>query len=239
MVLTHSAGRVAPGSEFLRCQPAVPDDSYPSPSSQGVHQLPRTTHNPVRVAAVSPAVLDNSGPGPSARGVEQLSRATQAHVQGLAGSTRCPGRLTPGSKGPWIRPEFPGISGPVPNARRVDLLSRMPRAHVRNPAVSTRFPDQIRPCPRPRDRSDVPGEWPHVKGTAGSTSCAGRICPVLVGLRCQQAVPDDWGSFPRSQCRPAVPGDSGSGSDACGVDQMSLASPARVRGGVGSKCSPG
>ena len=108
--------RLGTVSEVPRCRPAVLDDSRPCPSSQGVHQLSRTPHDPVRGPVGSPAGLDDS------------LLCLNSH-----GTTSCPGQLAPISEGPRVRSAVPGDLGPGPSSRSIDQLSRRsgpcPRAH--------------------------------------------------------------------------------------------------------------
>ena len=138
---------------------------------------------------------------------------THAGVQGPAVSTRNPGRLGPGSKCRQDPSALPGASGPCPKSHSVDQISQANQARVQGP----------------RDRSDVPGEWPCVRGAVASSSCPGRIWPVLGRSRSQPAVPGNWARFRGPTVSTSCPGQLGLSSKACRVDQMSLATPARVR----------
>ena len=110
-----------------------------------------------------PAVQVDSGPSLKARVVDQLSQALgpvsegtwvrpgvpgdRTRVRRPVGSTICPGRYWPGSKGPRGPPAGPRDSGPVLMARGVNQQSLAPGARVRNPSVLTSCPGRLETVP--------------------------------------------------------------------------------------------
>ena len=105
------------------------------------------------------AVTGHSGPGLRGHGVNKLSWANPGQVRGPTSSTRCSGRLGPGSEGPQCRPNLLGDSGsrprsrgspavlgepgPFPRARRFDQLFRPTRTRVRADTRSTSYRGQL------------------------------------------------------------------------------------------------
>ena len=196
-VSTRCAGRVAPGSEFSRYRPAVPDDLCPVQRACGFNQKSWATRARVRVLAGSISCPGDSGPCPKSRSIDLLSRAYRAVVQG-----------------PQVRSDVPGHLDPFRRCRGVDQLSRMTRTHVRVLKVSTSCPRLLTiwsegPWCRPallddsrlgqtsrdvdqlshtiRDRFSGPAgltQCPETRARdrvpTGSTSCLGRIGPVPV-----------------------------------------------------------
>ena len=151
--------RLRPVSEVPRGRPAVLDDLRRCPICQGVHQLSRTTHNPVRGPAVSPAGLDDSLLGLSSCGVDQLSWTACACIRKTAVSISCPGRLGSGSECPRGRSAVPDASRRGASARRFDQKPRATWARVQGPAGSIRSPGRLGPGSKgPRVRSDLPGD---------------------------------------------------------------------------------
>ena len=110
-----------------------------------------------------PAVQVDSGPSLKARVVDQLSQALgpvsegtwvrpgvpgdRTRVRRPLGSTICPGRYWPGSKGPRGPPAGPRDSGPVLMARGVNQQSLAPGARVRNPSVLSSCPGRLETVP--------------------------------------------------------------------------------------------
>ena len=110
-----------------------------------------------------PAVLVYSGPSPKVRVFDQMSQALgpvsegtwvrpgvpgdRTRVRRPVGSTICPGRYWPGSKGPRGPPAGPRDSGPVLMARGVNQQSLAPGARVRNPSVLTSCPGRLETVP--------------------------------------------------------------------------------------------
>ena len=127
------------------------------------------------------------------------------------------------SEGPRCRPALLGDSRWGPRSRGVDQMSRASRAMVRGPAWSTSSPGRLElgsevPQGSPAFPGDSrSGRWPTL-----STSSPGRLGPMPEGLR----------------ARPDVPADLGPCSSACGVDQLSRATRARVRWSAGSTSCP-
>ena len=169
--------------------------------------------------------------------------------------------LPPGTR-VWVRgptglPALPGDSGQVPRACGIHQLSRATRALARGPSLSTSCPlrpgresegPQCRPAlsghlglgsrarsvyllPQatlawvhgPSVWTSLPGDSCSCPRPVGSTSCPGRLTLMCEGPR----------------CRPTIPGNSGQGRIAHGVDQLSQVIPATVRGLVVSTSSPG
>ena len=110
-----------------------------------------------------PAVQVDSGPSLKARVVDQLSQALgpvsegtwvrpgvpgdRTRVRRPVGSTICPGRYWPGSKGPRGPPAGPRDSGPVLMARGVNQQSLATGARVRNPSELTSCPGRLETVP--------------------------------------------------------------------------------------------
>ena len=88
-------------------------------------------------------VLGDTGQSPMACGIDQVLPVIRARFQGLAVSTRSPGRIALWSDGPWCRPAVPCLLGPGPMVRAIDELSRATQACVGGPAVSTSSPGRI------------------------------------------------------------------------------------------------
>ena len=141
--------------------------------------------------------------------------------------TSCPGRLGPGSQVPWARPDVLGDLVPGSSAREVDQLARAPQARVPGPTESTSCPGRL--WSRGLDQmSQATGGLLPVP--AGLTSCPRRlgrgsrvsgIHPLFRATRARVRGP---------QVRPAVPEDTRPAPIARGVDQLSVATQASVRG---------
>ena len=162
-VSTSFPRELGPGSEVPQGRPPVPGDSGPGPRACGVDRLSRGTRARVRGPPGRPAVQVDSGPSLKARVVDQLSQALgpvsegtwvrpgvpgdRTRVRRPVGSTICPGRYWPGSKGPRGPPAGPRDSGPVLMARGVNQQSLAPGARVRNPSVLTSCPGRLETVP--------------------------------------------------------------------------------------------
>lgn len=160
---TRCPGRLGPRPKALRCQPDVPDHSRLRPRLRGVDQLSWATGAWSEGAWCQTGVPGNSGPCLKARVVDQLSQALgpvsegtwvrpgvpgdRTRVRRPVGSTICPGRYWPGSKGPRGPPAGPRDSGPVLMARGVNQQSLAPGARVRNPSVLTSCPGRLETVP--------------------------------------------------------------------------------------------
>ena len=160
-------GRIRAVPEDPLCRPAFPGYYGTCPRCGGVEQLSQAT----RACSKEP-------------GVDQPSRATRVRVRVPAGSTSCPWRLQPWSKGlrgrpevpgllglvferSWGRPSVPGYSGPCLRARSVDQVTRAtpfgfecPRGRPAVPGVSAwvtriRMVDQLSRATRARVRGLV------------------------------------------------------------------------------------
>ena len=140
------------------------------------------------------------------------------------GSTSSPGRVAPGSEGPWVRPAVPDDSRPCPSSKGIHELSQTTHNLIRGPVLSpaglddsllglsSRGVDQL-------SRTSRAG----VRGPAVLSSCPGRLGS---GSEC-----------PRG--RSAVQGYSGPCPRYPGVDQLSRTTRAGVLGPAGSTRSPG
>ena len=216
--------RLRPVSEVPRGRPAVLDDLRRCPSCQGVHQLSRTTHNPVRGPAVSPAGLDHSLLCLSSRGDDQQSRMTRACIRGAAVSISCPGRLGSGSECPRGRSAVPGDLGPCVTAFSVDQLSWEYQACAGWPAVSISCPGRlVLVVEAPRGR-------PPALGNSGPGL---RVCSVDKHSRVTRALV----RCPKESTSP--PGRLGPVPEFPRVDQLSWAIQARVRWPAGATGGPG
>ena len=120
--------------------PALPGHSGPCPMSRGLDQLSQAT----RACACGPPVL---------------TRVTRARFRRPAGSTSCPGRHGPVSKGLWGRQPLPGGSRSRARDRGVDQLSQVARARVLGHEGTTSYPGRHGPGSEgPRGRPAVPGD---------------------------------------------------------------------------------
>ena len=158
-VSVSGPGRLGPVPEGPQCRQNLPGDSGPGPRSSG-----------------RPAVPGDPGPCPRARGVDQVSQVTRAHARSPAVSTRCPGRLRPGSKCLRARPAVPGASGPVPRACEVDRLSRGLGPGSESLRGRPAVPWESGPCPRARGFNQLSRDtraW--VRSPSGSTNCPCRL----------------------------------------------------------------
>ena len=171
------------------------------------------------------------------------------------GTTKCPGRLGLGSECPWGRPVLPGNSLFSPRSRRVNQLSWEFRARVLVPMGSTAFTDDS--CPGLRDRGFDPLCWTsraRVRGlkvstsspgllksgsrARGVTSWPGRLMPGSEVPRVRPALPGDSGPGPSAQGVDSCLGDSGPCPRSHRVDQLYRATRARVRCPVVSTSCP-
>ena len=171
---TGCPGALGPGSEGLRCRPALLGASGPCRRANGVHQF-RGRLRPV-------------SEGPRGQPVVPVIRAL---VRVPAGSISSPVRLALVSEAPRGYPDVFGDSGPCPSVRGFDQVSRATRARDQGPTVTTRCPWILQPGSEGlRVRPAVPGRSPSglmarrvdqmsratrawVLGTLGSTSCPG------------------------------------------------------------------
>ena len=232
-------------SDGPRYRPAVPHDSGQCLKIRRVDQLSWVTcaqvegpRGPPDVPGYSgqrsrargqPVVPVESNPGKTYRVVDQGSGATRAPVRGPEsgrpsvlgnwGLYPRPRGVDNSSKGLGSafeslrgRPAVSRDSWLSPRARGVDQLSQVTPAQVLGPAVN-----HLSQAPRAHARCPV-----------GSTSCPVGLRPGSECPRCRPSVPR-FG--PGSQVlwgQTCVPGNSYSGPRACGVDQLSRASRARV-----------
>ena len=124
------------------------------------------------------------------------------------------GRLSLGSWALRGRPAVPEDLRPVLITRGVENLSRLSLASVRGPPMSTSSPGRLALVSEgPRCPPALPGDSRSRQWPALSTSSPGRLGPMPEVLRAQ----------------PDVPGDLGPCSSACGVEELSRATRARVR----------
>ena len=222
--------------------PRVPQ---PFPGDSGWSRGPAvSSKSPGRLGPVSdilqgrPAVPGDLGPGRTERGVEQASRATRANVREPTGSNSCPGRLGPIPEASRCRPDVPGDWRFGPKARGVDQLSWLTWVRLRGPAGSKGCPGGSGPFLKAHgvDQfslgfalwSDCPQGGPALLGDSHSCPRFHEVAPMFwqLGSGCEGL-----------QGRPGVPGDSGPCPGPCGVIQMSLASPAQLRGpAVSTRC---
>ena len=161
LVSNSYPGRHVHLSEVLRSQPSVPailgpgrriSGSITGPwrlgplpeGPQSRHHLPGDSGSGPW-SRVRPAVPGYLGPCPRARGFDQVFQGTCANARGPAGSTRCPGRLQPGSEFLRGRPAVSSDLGPVPRAVRFDRLSRTTWTRVRGPTKSVSCPTPLGP----------------------------------------------------------------------------------------------
>ena len=244
-VSTSSAGRLALGSEVPWGRPDVRGFSGYGPRSRVVHQLSRATRArfrgpagftsiPRRLALRSMAhIVDQSpgrlgpmpeglrarpdvpadlGPCSSACGVDQLSRATRAPVRWPARSTGSPGRLVRGSVGPRGRP--------VPQVTRAWAECRGVARFPGQLALGSEGPPFDKNSRVTRVRFFFPTE---------STTWPARLTPASEAPGGLPAVLSILGQCPSARVfRPALPGDSGPGPRAQGVDQLSRTTRARL-----------
>ena len=174
-VSTSGPGRLGPGSEDTKStscpgelgavsdipwtRPAVPGDSGPGRTYCGFYQASWAT----RARSRGPAV-------------DQLSRATRDCTQGLAGSSRYPGRLLHVSECPRCRQAVLGDSDPGPSARGADQLCRETRNLVGGPVGLSSLPGRLSPGSQgPRGRPAVPGISLLYPRDLGSTSGSGQL----------------------------------------------------------------
>ena len=162
--------------------------------------------------------------------------------------TSCPGRLGPMSQGPRGRPAVPGNSDPVPRSHGLDQMSWATWCRVPVPARSTSWPGRPRPVSLgPRSRPAAPGDSGpclRSRGLDQMSQATGGLVPVPAGLT---SCPRRLGRGSRvsgihphfratrarvrgPQVRPAVPEDTRPAPIARGVDQLSVATQASVRG---------
>ncbi|RKM63972.1 hypothetical protein C0215_19530, partial [Clostridioides difficile] len=160
---------------------------------------------------------------PRACGFDQPYRGTRARVRGPEVSTSCPGGLGPDPEGPRGRLAVPGIR---------DLAG--------GSVVSTSLPGPLRLVPEgPRCPLLSRATRAGAQGPAVSTKSTGRLgfwaeVPLLTSC------PRRPGPMPEgTRGRIAVPGEFGQAPTACGVDQLSRVTRARVRGQAGAPGCPG
>ena len=126
-----------------------------------------------------------------------------------------------------------------PRARVVDQLSQATRSWVRVPADLTKSPGRLGPgseCLRCRPTSRE--TWDRVGGSAGLTCLSGESgpCPRAHGI---DKHPGRLWTLLGAVVSNSCPRELALGPRAPGVDQLSLATRASVRGPEGSKSSPG
>ena len=160
------------------------------------------THGPSDPSATCPGQL-----------VDPMGNKTLARIPRNSSSTICPGRIWPVPVGPRCQPAVPGDSGSFPRSHGVDQLSRLTQARVPKLAGLARCPCRSGPGLRGRGVELLSlAIWARVLFPMGLTNCPGRVAPGSDG---------PW-------VRPAVPGDSGLGPSAHGVDQLSWVTRAHV-----------
>ena len=161
-----------------------------------------------------PDISGHSHSSPRAPGVDQHPRANHARVREPTGSTSCPARFGPVSKGPWGRPELPGDSGQGPRAR--------------GPPVSWATPDCTRGLAELTSSSEGLGSVFESLQCRSAVSRNSRLRPRARGV---DQLSLQFGAGSESpQGRPAVSHDSGPGPRSRGVDQLSQVTPAQVLG---------
>ena len=134
-------------------------------------------------------------------------------VRVLEVSNSCPWLLTIRSEGPRGRPAPLADSGLGQTSCDVDQLSQMIRDRVRGPAGLTRCRGDSGPSPSANEVDQQSWEnWTCAGVHTVLTSCPGRLVP---GSECLRGPP-------------AVLGNSAPCPSACGVDQLSRATQARV-----------
>ena len=160
---------------------------------------------------------------------EHLSQGTRAWSEGTRGrpavlgdsgpcqraegSTSPPGRLALGSEGPRGRPAVPGDSGGDPRAIVMDQHSWATRACILGQMGSTSYPGRLGLGLKTHRVDPMSRATPaRLQGPAGWTSSPGPLALFSKGLRSRPSVTGNWGPVPK----------------AFGVDQLSLASRARV-----------
>ena len=180
----------------------------------------------------------------------------RTRVRRPVGSTICPGRYWPGSKGPRGPPAGPRDSGPVLMARGVNQQSLAPGARVRNPSVLTSCPGRLETVPEGLGveqlcqgltrASDGPRGGPAGPGDSGPGPRARGFDHLYWATRAgargpavSTNSPARLGSGPRSHGRPAVPGASGPCQMSRCMDQLPRATWALVAGPAVSNRRPG
>ena len=170
------------------------------------------------------------GLGPRACRVHQHSRATGARVPGPAVLTSYPWRLSTGSEvlrgRTALRATLARVVGPAGSTSCPGGLatgSDNPRGRKSLPFVSGQ-------CPRAPDVDQLSrATRTGVRGPAVSTSTPGRLA-LWSMARIVDKLPGSLGPMPEVlRAQPDVPGDLGPCSSACGVEQLSRATRARVR----------
>ena len=163
----RSPGRLGPAPELTQEQPAIPALLVSVPSWGGVDQLSRPTQTRVRGAAGMTSYPANSARVRADAGRPVIA-ANTVPVRGAVGSTRCPGRLGPGSEELWShklsrptrsrselpqgRPALPADSHPGPRSSGVDQLSWPTPSWVLTYTGSTIYPgpygpsSELTPC---------------------------------------------------------------------------------------------
>ncbi|XP_020937326.1 collagen alpha-1(I) chain-like [Sus scrofa] len=235
-------------SRLTRAQaPGPARSTSPCPMSPGVNPRSRASHARFEGWRGRSPVPGDSVRGPRARKVDKTSRATRvlvqgppvtrAHARSPAVSTRCPGRLRPGSKCLRARPAVPDSgSAPMPAGSQ---LSGPPVLESEGPRCRPVLPGQSGPGLRgrgvdkrscvtpgrvrgPMSFTSLPGTRARVRGPSVMTSCSERFGPGSEGPRCRPALPCDSHPCPRAR----------------GVDKQSLETPGQVRGPTGSTSCP-
>ena len=209
---TSSPGRLELGSEVPQGSPAFPGDSrsgrWPTLSTSSPGRLGPMPEG----LQARPDVPADLGPCSSACGVDQLSRATRAPVRWPARSTGSPGRLVRGSVGPRGRP--------VPQVTRAWAECRGVARFPGQLALGSEGPPFDKNSRVTRVRFFFPTE---------STTCPARLTPASEAPGGLPAVLSILGQCPSARVfRPALPGDSGPGPRAQGVDQLSRTTRARL-----------
>ena len=121
-------------------------------------------------------------------------------------------------------PVVPGDSVPGVKARGVDQLSLVTRAWFQGAEMLTQCLWRLGPGSEgPRCLQISRATRAYARGLAGSTSCLAPLGPLPEA---------PW-------CQPDVPGESGQGPRACGVDQLSQATCTWVRSPAASASIPG
>ena len=223
-MFTCCLGRLRPGSEVTRVQPAILGDSCPVPSARSINQQSQASRAQFRRPAGSTSCAWRLGPvneGPWCRPDFQGDSGPAQRCAVLSSSH---GRLGPGSECPRSLPAALGDSGPPPKSRGVDQLSQATWALARAPLCSNSYP--LRPWTESEGTqfdqlSQV--TWAHVGGFPDLTSCPGGLRPGSKG--------------PRG--RPSLPGVLGPAPNSRGFNKETRATWAHVRVPAGSTSSPG
>lgn len=174
------------------------------------------------------------------RSVDKLCWGNSGQVRGPTSSTRCSGRLGPGSEGPQCRPNLLGDSGsrprsrgspavlgepgPFPRARRFDQLFRPTRTRVPGAVGSTSYDSLL-------------GVWSEL--SRGQPAFTTDSDPGLTSCVVDQLSRSSHSRVRGAARRPAVPAESDPGPNSCGVNHLSRPTGSQVRVSAGWTSCPG